>query len=266
MSSRLKVRGHTRSDEFVGHYDLGGNIVPSKLRVLSHMVAETLRISFPTVWDGITNNVSMPQCTARLDSWSKSVLAEVGVEIEVEGREHLDPKEVYVIMSNHASIYDVPALFVGLNIPIRMIGKKEIFRVPIWGQAMRASGFIEVDRGNRDRAIESLRRAKDFMQREHISVWIAPEGTRSPTGVMGPFKQGGFHMALDTGLRILPVSVVGTRDVLNTTVRGVRLGTKVQIKIHAPIDPKKYGHENRRELIADVRAAIASGLPESLRS
>jgi 1-acyl-sn-glycerol-3-phosphate acyltransferase len=127
---------------------------------------------------------------------------------------------------------------------------------------MRAAGFIEIDRGHRQRAIESLGVAKEALSRG-VHVWIAPEGTRSLTGELLPFKKGGFALAMDSGMRILPVTLRGTRDVL--TAKGVRSikGKHVRITLHAPIDPAPFaarGKEGREALMRDVRRAIESGL------
>jgi 1-acyl-sn-glycerol-3-phosphate acyltransferase len=99
------------------------------------------------------------------------------------------------------------------------------------------------------------------MVEEGISVWIAPEGTRSRDGRLGPFKSGGFHLALDAGLRVLPVTIVGTFDVLRAGGRALGGRSEVRVVVHAPIDPRDFGHERRVELTEAVRAAIASALP-----
>jgi 1-acyl-sn-glycerol-3-phosphate acyltransferase len=100
-----------------------------------------------------------------------------------------------------------------------MVAKEELFRVPIWGRAMRLSGFIPINRGNRQRAIASLETAKLAMA-DGTFIWIAPEGTRSHTGALGPLKKGGFILAQDTGRPILPIALQGTRHIVPT--RGLR--------------------------------------------
>jgi 1-acyl-sn-glycerol-3-phosphate acyltransferase len=182
--------------------------------------------------------------------------------VRAEGLEHLGPGgEVFVVMSNHQSVYDIPVIFQALPLRLRMVAKQELFRVPVWGRAMRYAGFVSIDRSDRERAKESLRVAKQKMQNEGTSIWIAPEGTRSRTGELGPFKSGGFHLALDAGLRILPVSIVGTFDILRADTTSVTKGADVRVIVHEPIDPRPYGPGRRAELTADVRAAIASSLP-----
>jgi 1-acyl-sn-glycerol-3-phosphate acyltransferase len=224
---------------------------------------ETLVISFPTVVDGALGRVRKDVCDARLDSWGKKIVGHARMEVEVVGREHLVPGQTYLVMSNHQSHYDIPVLFYVLGPNLRMITKTELFRVPIWGAAMRESGFIAIDRSNRQRAVESLRVAQESLK-SGVHIWIAPEGTRSRTGELLPFKKGGFALSLDAGLPILPVAIQGTRDALRAD--GVRStpGVKVKVTLFPHIEPQSYaahGPKAAREVLAeDVRRIITSGL------
>lgn len=231
--------------------------------MLAHAVVETLRISAPTVLEATLGRGAPHEVyDARLRSWSKQLLDHAHARVRAEGLEHLGQGgEVFVVMSNHQSVYDIPVIFQALPLRLRMVAKHELFRVPLWGRAMHYAGFVSIDRGDRERAKESLQVAKQKMQNEGTSIWIAPEGTRSRTGELGPFKSGGFHLALDAGLRILPVSIVGTFDILRADTTSVTKGADVRVIVHEPIDPRPYGPERRAELTADVRAAIASSLP-----
>jgi 1-acyl-sn-glycerol-3-phosphate acyltransferase len=143
---------------------------------------------------------------------------------------------------------------------MRMVAKRETFVLPIMGQAMLAAEFIPIDRRDHAKARAALDHARDVM-RSGINVWIAPEGTRSQSGTMLPFKKGGFMLALGTGVPILPVSVVGTRDILPSKDWRVRKGKRADITFHPPIDPSAYGADGRDALMADVRARIDSALP-----
>jgi 1-acyl-sn-glycerol-3-phosphate acyltransferase len=126
---------------------------------------------------------------------------------------------------------------------------------------MRSAGMVEIDRFNRARAIESLDRAKEALARG-TNIWIAPEGTRSDSGRLGSFKKGGFHLALDAGAKILPITISGTRHALPARGRRVTPGARVKVTVSPPIDAKQYGLGRRAELIEAVRAAIARHLPE----
>lgn len=249
-------------------------------------MAETLAISVPTVLDAARGKLTKRACDDRLSSWSTRIVDHLGMRIEVEGREHFDPHATYLVMSNHQSHYDIPVLFHVLGPPtsaepkamrweqgregaqplhatksLRMIAKIELFSVPFFGRAMREAGFIAIDRDSRASAIRSLKRAKETM-RSGVNVWIAPEGTRSPTGALLPFKKGGFHLAIDVGEAILPVTIRGTRHALARGVARSTTGAVVRVSIHRSIDVTSYKRNAKgiAALSADVEAAIASAL------
>ena len=226
---------------------------------LLHAAGVTLRISLPTLLDAALGRLDASVCDARLDWWSNQLLSKAEVSLESSGVEHARDAGAFVVMSNHQSLYDIPALYQTLPLRLRMVAKSELFRIPIWAQAMRAAGFVELDRSVRERAIESLERAQTALA-QGTSIWIAPEGTRSPDGALGPFKLGGFHLAVGAGARILPVTVSGTRSIL--PARGARVvpGAKVRVTVHAPIDPTQFGAEVDEPLVQAVRSAIASAL------
>jgi 1-acyl-sn-glycerol-3-phosphate acyltransferase len=136
-----------------------------------------------------------------------------------------------------------------------MVAKKELFRVPIWGGAMRAAGFIELDRNNRTRAKQGIEVARARLE-QGINVWIAPEGTRTRSGELGVFKGGGFRLALNTGLRILPVGIRGTEKILPADGALVIRGATVELEFGEPIDPATFGERGRTELMTAVRASI----------
>lgn len=235
------------------------------LVAIPHAIFETLRISGPTMLEGLTGRVGEPHVyDERLFGWSANLVNAAEIDLSVSGRENITPGEPYIVMSNHASLYDIPVLYQALRISMRMVAKAELFRVPLWGAAMKTAGFVAVDRGNRERAIEALQHAKAIMA-QGISVWIAPEGTRTRTGKMGRFKQGGFHLALDTGRRILPVAIRGTYDILAPKTMNIRANVSVAVQVLEPIDPHAYGPERRNELADFVRERIAGIVePESM--
>jgi 1-acyl-sn-glycerol-3-phosphate acyltransferase len=105
--------------------------------LLGRVALATLAISVPTVLDGVRGVVSARTCDARLDRWSRRLLRQAGVTLDVRGKERIDPARTYVIMSNHQSYYDIPVLFQALGLPMRMVAKEELFRIPVWGRAMR---------------------------------------------------------------------------------------------------------------------------------
>jgi 1-acyl-sn-glycerol-3-phosphate acyltransferase len=234
--------------------------------ILVKAAVETLRISIPTLVDGLLDRTDYHRCDGRLDSWSRNLVEQAKIRIDVEGLSNLDRKQSYVVMSNHQSHYDIPIVFQALGIPIRMVAKTELFRVPVMGPAMAKSGFVEVDRNNSRRAIQQMRVAKHRLQHDGLSIWIAPEGTRSLDGRMGEFKSGGFHLALATEARILPLSVCGSIRIHRSGEEHVNLGQRVKVVVHPTVEPADYGKRRLRELMGVVRERIESGLPEEYRS
>jgi 1-acyl-sn-glycerol-3-phosphate acyltransferase len=226
-------------------------------------VYETFAISWPTVLDAALGRVEKEVCDARLASWCKKVVLHTRMNITVRGKEHMKSGATYLVMSNHQSHYDVPVLFYVLGANLRMITKVELFKIPIFGEAIRQAGFIAIDRSNRTRAIESLRIAKEKLA-SGVHVWIAPEGTRSKTGELLPFKKGGFNVALEANLPILPVTIQGTRQALRAQGMRTQPDAKIEVTIGEPIDPARYpGGElrvRREALMKDVRKVIESGL------
>jgi 1-acyl-sn-glycerol-3-phosphate acyltransferase len=225
-------------------------------------VNETLAISWPTVLEALRGRVTKQVCDERLGHWAQAVLQNSQITLEVSGREHQRPNETYLVMSNHQSLYDIPVLFDVVGPNIRMITKKELFKVPIFGGALAAAGFIRIDRSNRNEAIRSLQRASDLLA-SGTHVWIAPEGTRSRSGKLLPFKKGAFYLALAAGLPILPVTLRGTRDALPADGLRSIAGAKIHVTIHAKIDPRPFaarGKKGRDELMDVIRRTLESAL------
>jgi 1-acyl-sn-glycerol-3-phosphate acyltransferase len=230
------------------------------VRHLANAAYHTLRICIPTVIQSALGTLTTPICDARLDSWSRAIVRYAKIELEVSGLEQVPSDEAFVVMSNHRSHYDIPVLFQALRPRrLRMVAKSELFRVPIWAGAMRAAGFVEVNRSNRIAAMRSLERARDAI-RAGTSIWIAPEGTRGTGAELGPFKKGGFHLAVGAEARILPIAVLGTERIL--PARGTRVtdGQRILVRVQAPIDPREHAGPQFKNLMAAVRERIETGL------
>jgi 1-acyl-sn-glycerol-3-phosphate acyltransferase len=226
-------------------------------------VYETLYVSAPTVVDAVRGTISRQTCDERLEGWASRVVANSEMMISVHGREHIEPGRTYLVMSNHQSHYDVAVVYYVLGSTLRMMAKRELFAVPVFGRAMKEAGFISVDREDTLGSIASLDDAKEKLA-SGVPMWIAPEGTRSPTGELLPFQKGGFVLARETGTPILPVSIRGTREILRAKGLRSRPGVEVFVTIHAPSDPKRFADlapdAARDALSEQVRHAIASGL------
>ena len=226
---------------------------------LARAVVETARISAPTIVEGLTGSLTPEVCDDRLLEWSRRLLEQAKIQLHVEGLARAPANEAFVVMSNHQSHYDIPVMFQALQRRVRMVAKAELFKIPGWGPAMTMAGFVEVDRKDRVAAIQSLESAKLALE-QGTSIWIAPEGTRGPGGKLLPFKQGGFHLAMSTGARILPVSIDGTGRVLAAHGRTVTEGVEVRVVVSEPIPTLAYAPERRDELVARVRRAIAENV------
>jgi len=185
-----------------------------------------------------------------------------GVRWSVRGNEQLDLSQNYIFMSNHVSNLDPPLLIPLLPHRVTIMVKKELFRLPILGRAMRMADCVPIDRHNREAAIASVREAEEIIRRGHHMV-VYPEGTRSRDGKLLPFKKGPFYMAMETGVPIVPITLLGTETLLPKGKFFVKPG-EVEVVFHPPVDPSRFN--DRDELVAAVRSAIASALPPERRS
>ncbi len=157
-------------------------------------------------------NPSSPAIEKVLHWWSKAWLTASGTELTIEGRENVDDERSYVVVANHLSTLDIMVCFVAVGIPIRYLAKKELFRIPLLAQAMRAIGIVEVDRAARSSIHEVVNQQAQKLIEHNRSLIIYAEGTRPRDGVMKPFKKGAFTMAITSGLPVLPVSIHGTYE------------------------------------------------------
>jgi 1-acyl-sn-glycerol-3-phosphate acyltransferase len=190
---------------------------------------------------------------ARLLSWATPMF------LRVEGKNNIDKKQSYVVVSNHQSQYDILALYGWLGVDFKWIMKKELRKVPVLGYACETLGHIYIDRKNTESALESVCQAKKKAA-NGTSILFFPEGTRSRDGQLLPFKKGAFRMAMDLDIPILPVTIVNTRHILPT--RSIRLVPgAARMIIHPPVDISGYDNDSLTELIEHVRTTIASKLP-----
>jgi 1-acyl-sn-glycerol-3-phosphate acyltransferase len=188
-------------------------------------------------------------------SWARWIIATSGVHVTVQGIEHLRPEQPHIVVSNHASWYDVFAIAANLPGPFSFVAKKELTRIPIFGAAWQAAGHISIDRSDTQSAIRSLQEAGERMRRERSVVVIFPEGTRSPTGELLPFKKGAFMLAIHTGVEIVPTAVSGGPRILAKGDWRVH-GGEIIVRFGPPIQTMGYTESNRDELIARVRREI----------
>lgn len=201
-----------------------------------------------------SGNNTRARTSALTVSWSKEMLGVVGAHVHVEGSlPHLEPHRSYILISSHASLYDIPATFIAIQADVRMIGKKELFKIPFFGSGMRRHEFICIDRANRNQAIKDLEKAKECME-SGIMIWTAAEGTRSRTGELLPFKKGVFMLALQAQAVIIPIYIQGTRDILPAKTWHFNTGRTVTVKIAPSIDTKGMSETDREALMNRVRS------------
>lgn len=175
----------------------------------------------------------------------------------VHGTERFPMHEPLVVVSNHVSNFDVPAMMWALpRLPV-MVAKKEVLKVPFLGWSAAASGAVFVDRGNNEKAVASLRAAGERMRRENLVVGIYPEGTRSVTGRLKPFKKGAAVLALEAGVRIVPMFIHGTHMINPAGSVTVRPGP-IDVYILDPVDPADFGPDGKDALLAEVHRRMAA--------
>jgi 1-acyl-sn-glycerol-3-phosphate acyltransferase len=178
-----------------------------------------------------------------------------GVRLEVGYSDESLSEGCFIYMSNHQSLYDIPALIASLPGQTRFLAKDSLFRIPIFGWALKAGGFISIDRENRSKAQESFHSAVARLH-EGCSTLVFPEGTRSLDGMLKPFERGGFLLALKSGLPIVPVGIVGSVAIRRRDSYVVRPG-RIELHYGRPIRVEEFGVRGKRELIEEVRRQIA---------
>lgn len=192
--------------------------------------------------------------------WSRSILAASGIQVAVSGMERIDPARPYIFMSNHQSNFDIPVLLAHLPVQFRWLAKAELFKIPVFGRAMRGAGYISIDRADREAAFKSLGEASEAI-RKGVAIMIFPEGTRSLDGTLKPFKKGGFVLAVDAGVPIVPVAIRGTHAIMAKRTWIIR-PRDVAVEVGEPIDTSDCTRATKEALMERVRAAIRHGLGE----
>ncbi len=186
--------------------------------------------------------------------WSPVLLWAGGAKLIVEGGEHVDPKRPTLYLCNHQSTIDIPALFRAIPVDLRFIAKNELKYVPVLGWYMQVAKFIFIDRGNRQRAVESMNKGAQQI-RSGISIIAFPEGTRSADGRILPFKKGPFALALKAQVPICPVTIEGSGKLMPKAKWTITPGP-IRVKIGAPIFTEGRTDDERELLMRQVRDVI----------
>jgi 1-acyl-sn-glycerol-3-phosphate acyltransferase len=190
--------------------------------------------------------------------WSRLILWTTGVDVDAAGIERLDSSRSYVLASNHQSIYDIPILFAALPLQLRIVAKQSLGSFPFLGWHLQRTGHLLVDRRNPGADIvEKMRR----LVSEAHSLIVFPEGTRSVDGAVGRFKKGSFVVAVDAGLPIVPVSVVGSRHIMRKGQLMVCPG-RVRVTVHDPISTAGITRDGVIELAHLVAGVVRGDVDE----
>jgi 1-acyl-sn-glycerol-3-phosphate acyltransferase len=196
-------------------------------------------------------------------NWARWILWTCRVPVEVDGLENIAPDQSYVVMANHQSAFDITALASTLPLSWRFVAKRELTWIPFFGWGLVAAGHVLIDRRDHDRSVRSLRRAADRV-RSGVSVIVFPEGTRSATGELGPFKSGGFHLAIEAGVPVLPATVSGSRRVTPRGSLRIEPGP-ILVRYGKPIPTEALTIDEREQLKEEVRHAILAGSEPALQ-
>lgn len=195
--------------------------------------------------------------------WAQVIGQLAPMQVTVRGKENIRQGQSYVVTSNHQSHFDILVVYGWMGIDPMWVMKQELRRIPAFGWICEKVGMIYIDRSDTESAIRSLAAAKEKVV-NGSSVIFFPEGTRSRDGRMGRFKKGAFKMALDLGLPVLPVTILGTRDILPSDSIDLFPG-QAEMTIHPPVDVAGRTADDLPELMETVRRQIESSMPEQLK-
>ncbi len=194
--------------------------------------------------------------------WARIVSIATPMFVKVTGKENIVKGQSYIVVANHQSQYDILVIYGWLPIDFRWIMKIELRKIPVLGYACYKLGHVYIDRTNTDAAMESMNKAKNEVIKNGTSIFFFPEGTRSSDGKLINFKAAAFRFALDMNLPILPVTIVGTRDIMPSNSLAIFPG-KTKLIIHEPIDISKYELKDILLIRNIARNSIQKGLDQN---
>jgi 1-acyl-sn-glycerol-3-phosphate acyltransferase len=192
-------------------------------------------------------------------AWARVLLRVSGVRVRVEGLAQIDPAGSYVFISNHLSYMDTPVALANIPVQFRFLAKRGLFQIPFLGQHLSRAGHIPVPREDPRAAVKTMQRAAEVIQQKKISLLIFPEGGRSHNGVLRDFKEGGAYIAIRAGVPLVPIAIIGTREVLPYG-GGVPRAGLVTLRILKPIETKECALKDRAALTQRLREIILQAL------
>lgn len=235
---------------------LEGKVIERVRSVLFYaiLVWSTIALGLIAIWFAtVTRKQKWPHRCARV--WGMVNLAAAGVRVRLSGVDRIDPNRAYIFAANHQGWFDIFSILAKLPVHFSWLAKKELFRLPVLGSAMAATGYIPIDRTDHRGALESMNLAA-MRVKSGTSVVIFPEGTRSPDGVLREFKKGGFMLAIKSQQPIVPVTISGSHAILPTKGDWVIHPGVINITIGNPIPTEGCSMKERDWLMEEVRQAI----------
>lgn len=222
---------------------------------IGHIVLATLVIGPLVICGGVLRIRDQRFYAWAARTWSRWILWASGCDVRIEGLENIDLDTPQVLVGNHQSWFDVPAVAAYLPKIFHFVAKKELEKVPVFGRAWKAAGHISVDRTDRESAVRSLDQAGKQLRVEGSTVVIFAEGTRAPTDELQPFKKGAFMLALHTEVPIVPFAVAGSRRVMPKGGWRVRRGPII-VRFGDPILTYIDQYHTRDQLVEQVREEV----------
>ena len=192
-------------------------------------------------------------------AWGRFLLAVSGVRVRVEGLEHIDPNGSYIFVSNHLSYMDTPVVLSHVPVQFRFLAKRGLFQIPFLGTHLKQAGHIPVPREDPRAAVKTMQLAAETVVNKKISLLIFPEGGRSHDGKLRPFKEGAVYIAIKAGVPLVPMTLIGTREVLPFG-SGVVLSGDVTLRILPPIDTAGLTLKDRGRVTEEIRELILKQL------
>ena len=188
-------------------------------------------------------------------NWSKIILKVGKINFNINGLKNIDLRKNYFFVPNHESALDIPLVFASIPMHVVSVAKIELSRIPFFGWSMIAGGHFFVDRSNHKKAMRSIEKARISMKINPRSVFLFPEGTRSLDGKVGRFKKGGLKLAIDLGVPIVPIGIVGTNQFQSNLKKGLNIGN-IELNIGKPIQTKKIKKKELLSFVEELRKKV----------
>ena len=189
--------------------------------------------------------------------WASFILRCSGVRVILENEEVIDPERPQIVVANHVSWFDVFTLIAAMPGRSLFVAKKELSRIPLFGPAVAACGHVFIDRTDRRRAVDSLAVVRKKLEEDCSTIIMFPEGTRSRTGELQPFKKGAFVLAIQAGVEVVPAAISGSRSVMRKGSMRIRPGT-IRVRFGDPIEVSGLDLDMRNELTKRAHNALAA--------